>query len=137
MMRVVLDANVLVSAIISARGHPAQIIARWQAGDVEVLVSRAILDELERVLQYSRLQRYLPSGLAQRFVRQFEKRAIWVDPQEQLTVITRDPADNRYLECALSGGARYLVSGDEHLLALREYRGIPILSPAEFLIILG
>jgi len=137
MMRVVLDANVLVSAIISARGHPAQIIARWQAGDVEVLVSRAILDELERVLQYSRLQRYLPSGLAQRFVRQFEKRAIWVDPQEQLAVIAHDPADNRYLECALSGGARYLVSGDEHLLALREYRGIPILSPAEFLIILG
>lgn len=51
----------------------------------------------------------------------------------ELAVIEKDPSDNRYLECAVATGASYIVTGDPHLLKLKEYRGVVILKPAEFL----
>lgn len=48
-----------------------------------------------------------------------------------------DPDDNKFLECAIAGGADYIVSGDAHLVEMEEYRGIQILTPAEFLVVLG
>ncbi len=57
---------------------------------------------------------------------------VLVSPDFQLNVIENDPEDNRVLECALEGGVQYIVSGDEHLLALEEFQGIIIVSPAEF-----
>lgn len=62
--------------------------------------------------------------------------AILVQPEETLHVIERNPSDNRYLECAVAGDAAYVVSGDDHLLAVGEYRGLRILSPREFLVLL-
>ena len=137
-MRVVLDANVLVSALISAKGAPAQILLHWQEGKLDVVASPPILEELERVLHYPRLQeRYdLPEGMIQRFLQLLEQQAILVEPGESLSVIERDPSDNRYLECAVAGEAEYIVSGDRHLLNLKEYRGIQIFNPREFLALL-
>jgi putative PIN family toxin of toxin-antitoxin system len=138
-MRVVLDANVVVSALISAKGAPAQIVAHWQAERFEVLVSPAILQELDRVLHYPKLQQryHLPEELVQRFLRLLARQAIKVVPFQELTVIERDPTDNRYLECALAGDAGVIVTGDQHLLDLGEYRGVQILTPAGFLALLG
>jgi putative PIN family toxin of toxin-antitoxin system len=137
-MRIVLDANVLVSALISAKGTPARLLAYWQAGEFDVVVSPSLLQELERVLEYPRLrQRYpLPDDKVQRFLGLLRTYALEVDPTDEITIIQRDPADNRYLECALAGEAQYIVSGDSHLLELREYQGVRILAPAEFLILL-
>jgi predicted nucleic acid-binding protein len=64
------------------------------------------------------------------------KVATFVDPQIKLDVIEDDPDDNRVLECALTGGATYIISGDTHLLNVKEYQGIVILSPAGFLTLL-
>jgi predicted nucleic acid-binding protein len=61
------------------------------------------------------------------------QQAMRVDPAQDLNVVQADPADNRYLECAVEGGASYIVAGDKHLLDLKEYEGIVILPPAGFL----
>ncbi len=137
-MHIVLDANVLVSALISAKGAPAQIVAHSQAAEFDVVVSPAILQELDRVLHYPKLQQryHLPEERTQRFLRLLVRQAIEVIPSQELTVIERDPTDNRYLECALAGDAGVIVSGDHHLLDLEEYEGIEILAPVGFLALL-
>lgn len=67
----------------------------------------------------------------------FSKIATLVKPEISLDVIADDPDDNRIIEWAVAGGAHYMVSGDAHLLATKEYRGIQILSPAAFLLVLS
>jgi hypothetical protein len=138
MMRVVLDANVLVSALISSRGSPAAILACWEQGAFELVVSPAILDELGRVLRYPRIQaRYdLPEALVGRFLELLQRVATLVEPQGEIAAIPADASDNRYLEAALAGGAVYIVSGDAHLLALSAHQGTRILAPAAFLALL-
>ncbi len=134
-MRVVLDANVFVSALISREGAPAEVLARWQDGAFDVVVSPAILAELERVLHYPRLQQKynLPDRDMQRFIQLLRRFAVVVSLVEELDVVKQDAADNRYLECALAGGASVIVTGDRHLLDLQHYETIEILSPAGFL----
>jgi len=132
-VRVVLDANVLISALISARGAPARIVAQWEAGDVEVTMSPATWDELVRVLHYPRLQRFLAPDAVGRLLTQLRLNVVWVEPEESIHAIDRDPADNRYLECAVTAGAAFVITGDEHLLALGSYQGIQILTPAGFI----
>ena len=137
-MRIVLDANVLVSALISGKGAPAQILAYWQEDKFDLVISPATLDELHRVLHYPRLrERYhLPERRIECFLHLLARQAILVVPSQELTVIERDPADNRYLECAQARGAEVIISGDQHLLELEEYKGIQILRPAGFLALL-
>lgn len=137
-MRIVLDANVLVSALISSAGAPAQIVAYWREDKFEVAISTPILHELDRVLHYPRLQEHyhLPEKRIRRFLRLLARQAVAVAPPQSVTVIELDPDDNRYLECAVAAEAEVIVSGDRHLLALGEYQGIQILSPAGFVVLL-
>jgi putative PIN family toxin of toxin-antitoxin system len=137
-MIVVLDTNVIVSALLSPAGPPAEIIERWRADEFEVATSPLLLSELERVLQYPRVrERYKrPEEMATGLLKRFGTAAAVVNPQVTLDVIEEDDADNRVLECAVAGGASYIVTGDAHLLRLKEYRGIAILTPAEFLTLL-
>lgn len=134
-MRVVLDANVFISAVISSQGNPAEILRLWEQGRFDLAVSAPLLEELERVVHYPRIQkRYnLSEGYVQRFLRLISHMAIIVEPSVELDVVEKDPSDNRYLECALAAGAAYIVTGDAHLLELREYQGIVILDPVGFL----
>ncbi len=137
-MRVVLDANVWVSALISGRGAPARIVERWQRGAVEVVICSAIRAELDRVLHYPKLiERYrLPENDIALFLRRLERHCVDVVPAREISVIECDPTDNRYLECAVVGEAAVIVSGDRHLLGLRECEGIQVLTPAEVLLLL-
>ena len=137
-MRVVLDANVVVSAVVSRRGPPHHIIAAWKAETFELLVSDAILDEVGRVLRYPHVAKL--HGLTEAelvdFVALLREESRLVTPVERLGV-SPDESDNRYLECAIAGGADYLVTGDKrHLLPIGEYEGVRLLAPAAFLAIL-
>lgn len=138
MIRVVLDANIYISALISSQGHPAAIINRWLAGEFEVLLSQPIVDEILRVTAYERLQRKYQKIRENRleFVELIAEQGIWVEPTETVAVVTADESDNRYLECAVAGRARYVVTGDEHLLHVGEYQGITVLSPIAFVTLL-
>jgi hypothetical protein len=133
-MRVVLDTNVLVSGIFW-RGAPHQILQAWAEGEIELLCSIPILDEYRRVLEG--VGKDLPGFDLGAWMRFIFEHAIFISPSISLSVIREDPSDNRILECAISGKADAIVSGDEHLKSLRHFEGVDILSPREFLIARG
>jgi hypothetical protein len=136
---VVLDTNVLISALLSAEGPPAQIIDLWEAGAFDVAVSAPLLDELKRVLRYKRVRKYLEmtSVEVDSLIKQWSSTAVYIDSEMRLDVVEDDPDDNRVLECAVAAEAEYIVSGDDHLLDLGEYRGIEVLPPAGFIVLLN
>ena len=134
-MIVVLDTNVIISALLSPKGSPAEIIRRWEAGEFEVVTAPPLLAELKRVLEYQRVKKHLrqPRKTLATFIRRLETVATVVAPPPSLDIIADDPADNRVLECAVAGEASYIVTGDAHLLKSKEYQGVIILNPAGFL----
>ncbi len=138
-MRVVLDANVLISGVISPRGNPARVLGLWKQERFDLIVSNPILEEVERVIHYPRIQeRYeLPEKQVEHFLGSIAEESILVNPSEEVSVIERDATDNRYLECAVAGGASYIVTGDQHLLELEKYKRSVILNPTGFLAVLA
>ena len=133
-MRIVLDTNIYVSNLISDKGNPARIVRWWLEGEYDVLLSQPIVDEILRVTGYERIQKKYAKVRENRleFVALISDQAEWIEPKERLDVIVADESDNRYVECAVAGNAQYIVTGDEHLLDLRDYEGIAILTPAAF-----
>jgi putative PIN family toxin of toxin-antitoxin system len=137
-MRVVLDANVIVSALINPQGVPAQVFDAWRAERFQLLLSQAILEEIGRVLRYPKIAAYhlWSEERVRTWLEDLAHLAVMTPGNIALAVIQDDPPDNRYLECAVEGEAAYLVSGDRLLLALGTYQGIPIVSPRVFLEVL-
>jgi len=129
MMRVVIDTNVIVSAYLG--GVLEGILEAFKAGRFTLIVSRAIADEYFDVLARPKfgIERDEFDGFASLLIRKAE----FVAPTENVTVIDADPSDNRFLEAALEGKADCVVSGDSHLLELKTFRGIPVITAREFL----
>jgi putative PIN family toxin of toxin-antitoxin system len=138
-MRVVLDANQFISAVLVPVGHPAQILQAWRARRFDLVISPAIIAEIRQVLLYPRLQSKhgWEAERVDAFLAELVATAIIVPDEPAVPVIADDPTDDQYVACALTVGARYIVSGDEHLQKLGEYRGIQIVSPAAFLSLLA
>ena len=135
MMRVVLDANVFVSAALSANGIPAKILTAWRAEQFQLVISKAILEEIDRVLHYPKIlkRHQWREERIRLFIEDLAHLAVLTPGERKLTVITEDPSDNPYLECATEGEAEYIVSGDQHLIELEVYQNIRILTPRAFL----
>ncbi|MCR4375307.1 MAG: putative toxin-antitoxin system toxin component, PIN family [Acidobacteria bacterium] len=129
MKRVVVDTNILVSAI-QFGGKPKQLLDLAADGQVDLALSEAIIAETLRVLKDK--FRRTPEWLAETD-RQLRIIARRVEPTESLHVIDADPTDDRFLECAVAGEADVIVSGDSHLLSLGSFRGISIQRVADFL----
>ena len=131
LMRVVLDTNTLISALLF-HGTASRLVALWQSGRFTLLVSRAILEEYLRVLAYPkfRLTDQDIRGLVEEEVLPY---VVTVRVRLRLSVVRRDPEDNKFLECAVAGRAEYLVTGDQDLRELDSYRGVTILTVGEFL----
>jgi putative PIN family toxin of toxin-antitoxin system len=137
-MKVVLDANVYVSALLSKRGVPKQIIDLWREEAFELLISKEILEEVARVLRYPRVAEFhkLSEKEQEEFLALLRDETKLIQPKRRLSV-SPDETDNRYLECAVEGSAEVLVTGDKrHLLPIKEYQGIAVISPAAFLMLL-
>jgi putative PIN family toxin of toxin-antitoxin system len=128
--RVVADSNVLVSAL-QFGGKPMALLMLAEDGQIDLAISEAILDETLGVLKVK--FQNTPEQLADReaYVRAIT--SIVVAPSETVAVIHADPTDDRILECAIAADAEVIVSGDRHLLALGNFRGIGIQKPADFL----
>jgi putative PIN family toxin of toxin-antitoxin system len=129
-MRVVLDANVYISALLVGRGCE-EILTLGRTGVIQVLSSPEIIDEVASVLR--RKFHWSPADIRP-FLDEASDlcRMIPFDPAE--VEFPADPADAKILACAVAGKADVIVTGDKkHLLPLKRYRGIPIVSPAEFL----
>jgi putative PIN family toxin of toxin-antitoxin system len=130
MFKVVLDTNVIISALLFG-GNPDKILNLANEGVIKLIISPFILEETAMVLQ----QRFnWLEGEIQAVLAAIQEIAVVVQPKIKLSIIKEKDPDNRILECAISGKADFIVSGDtKHILPLKEYQGIRILSPAEFL----
>ena len=129
MMRVVVDTNVLVSAIINPVGVPAQVLDQVFAGACEPLVSDAILAEYTRVLQHPRLR--LPQHLVERMLQYFRRFSLPV-PAAQPPYRCSDADDTKFLAAALAGDAAVLSTGNTRHFP-KQVPGLRILTPAEFM----
>jgi uncharacterized protein len=130
-MRVVLDTNVLVSALLVPRSAPATLLHGFRDNRWELLVSGVILEEYAEVLHRPRFG--LKLDLIHSLLEEIRGRSVDVVPGKRYHAVHRDPEDNEFLDVAIAGGATVLVSGDHDLLSVREFKGVKILSPAQFL----
>jgi putative PIN family toxin of toxin-antitoxin system len=130
-IRVVLDTNVLVSALLFT-GPPSHLVSLWRERRIVLLLSKDVFIEYLRVLAYPKfkLSGEEIKALVEEYALPF---AEMVTVAEVPEVLREDPADDKFLALAAAGRARYIVSGDKHLLALREYRRVKIVTPREFL----
>ena len=128
-MRVVFDTNILVAALVFPGGRGDAALRRIIAGTDQLVMSRAVLDELLDVL--SRKFARDAEELAHVAVF-FSELALVVTPKRRLRVVRDDP-DNRILECAIAGRADAIVTGDKALLALKNFRGIPVATLRSYL----
>lgn len=129
--RYVFDTNTLVSAMLFEYSTPGQAFRR-ALKQGEVLISPAALEELAEVLQREKFDRYVTAAEREEFLEAFVERATFLEPVEEIR-ICRDTKDDKFLELAVSGGAAYLISGDNDLRSLTPFRGIAIVMASEFL----
>jgi len=130
-VRAVLDANVLISAVLSPRGSPARLLVAWQAGEFDLVVSPNLLAELRRAFTYPKLARLVPSADADAFIDWIVRSAVLAaDPDVPPPVHSVDPGDDYLLALAAASRA-ILVSGDSDLTALAG--DFPVRTPADFL----
>jgi hypothetical protein len=133
-IRAVLDSTVVISALLFD-GHASRLVPLWQQRRFLPITSRPILQEYLRVLAYPKFN--LTAQEVRQAIEELLPYAEVTAPRKRLRVIRRDPADNRFLECAIAGKAQYLVSGDHDLLSLKYFAGRRAVSVTEFLAILA
>lgn len=129
MIRVVLDTNVYISALMFG-GLPGSLLNLALLQSFPLVISPALLDELDEKL---RLKFDVPTEDTAIIRAKLESVAEIVRPDMVLHVIADDPDDNRVLECAIKGNADYIVTGDRHLLKLGSYEAIAIVTVRQFL----
>lgn len=128
-MRVVLDTNAFVSSFYG--GKPREVINLWKRGKIEICISEEILEEYLRVLSrggagkesLEELLDLLKTGEHLQFAR----------IEKPYRVVKKDPHDDKFIECAIAAGAKYIISGDRHLLEVKEFMGVKVVTPSEFL----
>ena len=132
-MRAVLDPNILIAALLSRTGPPAQIVSRWLAGEFELVVSESLLAELRRALAYPKVRARVSADEASEFVSLLAHAAILGSDPPTPARRSVDPGDD-YLVALAEGERAVLVTGDRHLLDLA--RELPIETARAFLEIL-
>ena len=128
-MIVTLDTNIFISALFW-NGNERILLNKCKVKELELIISPDILEEIDVVLEY---KFSYPDDKKADFLRNIIMMSKLIFPNVEIDVIKNDPTDNRILECAVSGNANYLISGDKHLLNLKEHEGIMILNAKDFL----
>jgi len=129
-MRVVVDTNIFVSSFFG--GNPRKIIDLWKTGSITLCLTRPIVEEYIEVLQRLGLKQEKElQELLDLFAKGFN--SIFSAKTPALKVIVADSDDDKFVECAVSLKARYIVSGVKELLNIKEYMGIKILNAKDFL----
>jgi putative PIN family toxin of toxin-antitoxin system len=135
-LRAVLDANVIISAMIQPKGASGQILTHLlDANSFELIVSPAILAELRRSLSYPKVRKYIKSSDEDLdlWVASIQLIAQPVDGNLRIHAVAEDPDDDKYIEAAVEGLAQFVVTGDKHVLSLKAYENICIVTPRVFL----
>lgn len=130
MLKVVIDTNVFISAFYLPESRPANVVLLARRKTILNLISPQILKEVERIIKKNLLWDNSKTQSAVRRIKNFSEE---VHPQERLSIIADDP-DNRILECGVASQADFIISGDKHLLNLKNFQEINIVTPADFLV---
>jgi len=128
-VKIVLDTNVLVSGIVFS-GPPNKILHSWESGKVQLVVTPEILDEYRTVVieLHGKFSGVEGGPILDLIV----VNSVLCAPARLPRPVCVDPADDKFIACAVSSGANIIVSGDKHLKAASGYRGITVVSPRGF-----
>lgn len=130
-MKVVLDTNVVVSGIFFG-GVPGRVLAAWSRGEVDLVLSPAILDEYRRVGADLAIRHAERAAALEPVLTLLAMNATTVDAPSLTERVSDDPADDMFLAAALASRTRLIVSGDPHLLRVSGWQGITVLTPRQF-----
>lgn len=135
MIRIVLDTNLFVSALLKPGSNPDIILRLVKDEKVLLLMSGSICLEISRVLTYPKIRKRLIASDEElkNFVQLLSTVAIITPDTLNLPPLDADPDDTKYLVCAVEGHADFIISGDHHLTDLVMYRGIRIVTPGDFI----
>ncbi len=134
MLKIVVDTNLIVSAVITPHGKPARILELFRKNMIEIVISEEIVIEIQKVSNYPKIRKRHGWSLEETkwFIKGIKKFCIVVMPgAHNDPIITKDASDDKFLDCAVAGEVDYVVTGDKHLLELGQYSGIPIISPGK------
>ena len=129
--RTVIDTNVIVSAILFG-GIPGELISLWKSGHIQPLASKDIIDEYIKVLTYPKFklsEKEINYILYNEILPYFEVATL----KPGQAIIQKDPSDDKFIHCANAGRASVIISGDQHLINLKSYGKIKILTLSQFL----
>ena len=133
-MKIVLDSNVFISGIFW-KGFPNEIIKLAEKGKLEIFTTNEILEELFGVLKREKFKHLFEEGKTN--INEVSEKVLELvkicEHIKGIRIIKEDPSDDKFLACAISCQASFIVSGDKHLLKLKKFQGILIVSPREFL----
>jgi putative PIN family toxin of toxin-antitoxin system len=132
-LKVVIDTNIFVSSFLG--GRPRQVIDLWKRGEVVLCLSKDILDEYVDVLQRVGIG---PKEGLEELLALFKKNIniIFTLKTPRLPIVEDDPSDDKFIECAVKLKADFIITGDKALRRVKQYLGIRILSPQEFLMVI-
>lgn len=130
-IRVVLDTNVLLSALLF-KGRTARMVNLWRGGAIMALLSRETFQEFSVTLHYPKFA--LTAGEIKAIIEEEVLPYLEVvETTEVIEGICADPEDDKLIACAVAGAADFIVSGDRHLLAVKKFRSIRVVSVSDFL----
>jgi len=135
MLKVILDTNIQISALLSRGGHCEEILRKCIEGELLLCSCNEILNELERVIRYPEIRRkHRLSEEKMKDYIEFQKEFSYlIEIPNNVNLVKAHPPDSIFLLCALEANADYIISGDNHLLGLKSYKSIRIITPKEFL----
>jgi len=138
-LRVVLDANVYVSALVRPEGPPGRIVERFlREESFEIVLSLAIIEETLRAFTYPKERKYIHAGVdPEPWFEDLILLAQFVAGDYELQGVSADPDDDKYFAAAVEGSATLIVTGDPDLLAIMEYQGVRVVTPRTFLNLLS
>ena len=131
--KIVIDTNILVSAGIGKYGHSNKIVGQISGGLVENFTSEEILGEIRDVFNREEITSKISENDRRFLLAVYEQKSIKVNPMHTLDKIAKDPDDDKFFYCALAANADCIISGDPHLLKIKEFQNIKVLRPKEFL----
>ena len=136
MPKVILDTNVIISAFLKPESNPALILALCLEGSLTVCLSETIWQEYRGVLRRKKFQG-LDQESIEKLLSAIKQQALWVSPRILVNILSRDPADNKFLECALESQADYLITGNTRHFPLKKFHNTKIINPRDFIDLIG
>lgn len=125
-MRIVLDTNIYIAAALNSSGFSEEVLKFAVKANLQIVISEEILQEIQNKLTH---KFHWPTGNIDFFLARIRKISEVVDTRERISVIVRDPEDNKILECALAGKVDLIITLDQDLIKLKSFKGIGIIHP--------